>query len=240
MEKEKECMKNTALKKWLVAFIPRYIGNPVILFAFDVLRFIHVLFCRGAKAHEKENAEAFQKKIDGLRLTEGYLEQQSSYNDLFYGKTSLSGTGCEIIAAYNALHFLGLIQPGQFPSLISEFERKAIVINGWAGSSVRGIVKVLKDHGLCVGLTTNPNRAQDFVSSYETLIMTIYNDKDDIFRQIHTISITSDENGFWAHNVSGNGQPFGPKENLEDMRNTLNQGKAKMIALIGVSRDATL
>ena len=52
---------------------------------------------------------------------------------------------------------------------------------------------------------------------------------------IHTVAVVKNGRGFVAHNVNGSGRPSVPCESITELIRRINGGRARGIALIGVS-----
>lgn len=222
------------LKRWLRAFIPRFIAGGVILWVYDLMRFAQRVFHRDYSFHDHENEIAFSQKESAIQKMGGFIEDQGCYTDMFYGKTLMRDTGCEIIATYNAMRSMLGSAPISLAKLIHEFERDGIALKGKAGSAPKAIQSFFLRSGYDARMITKKVDIQRLADAYETWILTMYNDKENIMKQIHTVNISKTTEGYLVHNVKGDGHPEGPYDTLEDLIEQLNKGKAKMISLLGI------
>jgi len=119
-------------------------------------------------------------------------------------------SGCEIIATYNALVDLGVNLSNNFNgndamvNLISYFEENGAMLNGDFGVAPMEIEKYFKNNGYNVTSTssTNEDRINNLGTNSETVIVTVYNDQNDIMRQVHTVCVTKDASGYYTiHNA---------------------------------------
>lgn len=225
------------VKSWCAAFIPRYCKPGLILWVFEVLRFFQKAFSK--KRNDlgiEENNVAFLNHKERLLQNDGYIEDQVSYTDMNYGKTKVQGTGCEVIATYNALRSLGCEMQWDFPKLIQAFEADGMVLFGKAGSTPKAILDFFLREGFRAGLIVKEALAGQLAREYDSLILTMYNDKKDIMEQIHTVHISKKEGAYFVHNASASGRVLGPYDTIEQLLSSLNGGRAQMISMIGISK----
>ena len=119
-------------------------------------------------------------------------------------------SGCEIIAVINALHSMGYdMKSVDVVDLISRFEKKGAIINGKWGTSPMALVNYLRKEKKCIvkcTTSTNYDKIEKVVEDSDTIIVTLYNEKDDLSKEVHTINIekATDDEGktvFYNHNV---------------------------------------
>jgi len=172
--------------------------------------------------------------LNSIKEHNGYIEDQNNYNDLKFGKVTMQYSGCEIIATYNALFSLAGNVSIDLEKMILDFEKNAMVLSGKFGSSPKAISKYFKSMGYITKLTTKEFEFSEISEEFDSLILTFYNDRNDITRQIHTVCITKKDNLFTAHNVYCNGMATKPYTSIQHLIADLNYGKAKAISLIGL------
>jgi uncharacterized protein YvpB len=130
-----------------------------------------------------------------------YIENQNDWGDVKYGKRDMAYSGCEIIAVINALHSMGYkMESEEVVDLISKFEKKGAIINGEWGTSPTALANYLRNEKKCIvkcTTSTNYDKIQKVVEDSDTIIVTLYNEKDDLSKAVHTINIekSTDENG---------------------------------------------
>ena len=189
------------------AFIPQKISNATFLSIYDAL----------TKLSDIPESEIKQNAVDNAKLLSGnntplpafdYIENQSQWGKVKFGedsKTDIARSGCGIIATYNALYALGESTSSQtMVDLISYYERDGAVLGGAWGVSPDAIEDYFIGQGYSVTSTNEnaPITINMIGEQYETVIVTAYNDANDITRQVHTVSITKETNGtYTVHNA---------------------------------------
>lgn len=218
------------IKISLYSFVPRFISNRVILVFFELLSFIQRIF--RYKGKTEHNVEKYKKYKSQIEESSGYIENQNDYYDMSYGKTTIAYAGCEIIAVFNALNSLG-VKSIQFPLLIADFERNGMVLGGKFGTSPMAIYKFLKKNNFGTEITWKEKEFDLLSQKSDSMILTLYNDKNNILKEIHTVNISKNK-GYWVHNYFGNGEMLGPYKCIKDIFENINSGKTKGICLIGI------
>ena len=216
------------------AFIPRKIKNITVLRFFELLRKIQKL-CVWTKRYAKKHLQANQNVIANHGRTR-YIEDQNSYHDMVYGRTKMSYSGCEIIAVYNSL--IALSKPYSLVDLINSFEHDGMVLGARFGTSPRALTDYFIREGYRVLSSTKACDYDDIAGQSDVIIMTMYNDCTDIMKKVHTICISHDDEGYTAHNVYGNGRLVGPYEKVSMLMESINNGLAKGIYMIGICKHA--
>lgn len=174
-----------------------------------------------------------------------FIENQNEWESVRFGLSTMKYSGCEIMAVYNALLDLGNRLTAQdMAELISDFERKGAALNGRWGCSPKSIYKYLTRRGYRVTMTTcrNPDTIDSIGENSNSIIITAYNDRNDIRRMVHTISVTRDNGGnYTLHNAyrRANGRyaaysGSSPVKNLWDVIGHIAQGQASPICVIGI------
>ena len=159
-------------------------------------------------------------------------------------------SGCGIFAVYNALSFLTdqSAPPPDLPGLIRIFESNGMVLNGYGGTAPGAIRKYLSREGIPNKATSNARKFDSLAAESRCLILTLFNDRNDIRRQMHTICVTKQEAAdpsepvpgsprisYTAHNVSGNGTVVGPYPTFPELMKHMNGGKSKIFFMIGIN-----
>lgn len=161
--------------------------------------------------HKAHNMEVLLKSIEendkngsGFYASGEYIENQAEWGDVKFGVKDMSFSGCEIMATYNALKALGEpVSEQTVVDLIAMYEENGAVLGGLLGSSPYAIEDYFREQGYDVVTTTSHNEEtiNQIGESSDTVIVHAYNNKDDIKSQIHTVSITKEEDGSYAvHN----------------------------------------
>ena len=159
------------------------------------------------------------------------IERQSELKDMSLGKSTLDYSGCEVISVYNMLlRYDGGSHKVPLPELIEIFEKDGIIHAGRFGVSPKAIADYLKSRGLQVNFTTDESDIDVLGYFCDHFILTVMNDREDIFRQIHTFYISKTEEHFIAHNAGLRMRYF----SISEIIKALPGGRAKGICLIAV------
>lgn len=225
-----------ALFRRICRLIPSRISNKTIIRVMDFLRRAQ----RGRKLparNRKANTEAFRNHREAIRGAGGFIENQSRYGDMRYGKSTVRYSGCEIIAVYNAMYDLtGRHEP--LPGLISAFEKDGMILSGLFGTAPGALRDFLKKRSFSVRTTTVETEFNRLGRESDGLILTMYNDGNDLRQEVHTVYISKTEEGLIAHNVYGDGRTAGPCSNVTELIGSIHKGRAKGIFLLGIRMPA--
>ncbi len=208
---------------------------------------------RVPKARRNENLYANQEVLmasaekSGFFIPGRFIENQNEWEAVRFGTATMRYSGCEIMAVYNALLDLGVQMTAcEMAALISEFERKGAEIGGRWGCSPLSIRRYFTRRGYRVSTTTSirPEKLNTVGENSDTVIITAYNDRNDIRRMIHTVSVTKDENGSYVlHNaykrINGVYAAYkgdSPVTNLQEAIAAISQGQAAAICITGISK----
>lgn len=234
-------------KAFLVSFIPRYIHNRAFLTIYQLLTLVPV----PRKVREKNydsNLEQFRNAAwDFWTVPSVYIENQNEWGDILFGTGrhhNMRYSGCEILAVFNALKALSQTgSPELMAKLIRGFETRGAALRGEFGVSPRAIETYFRKHGFRVAATDkNDSESLDTVDGQsQVLIATVYNDANDITKQVHTVCITKDVGqGYVLHNIyrrdtKGRYIASPAYSTLSDAINRISRYQAKLIYLIGVA-----
>ncbi len=212
--------------------IPGKLKNKTIVGAIDRLRKIEKLIKRNFTQNDISNVQAYRKRMaekPGFRTA--LIERQADFTDMSLGKSTLDYSGCEVIAVYNLLL---KYSDGDFkvelPDLIEIFEKDGILHAGRFGVSMKSIKKYLGEIGIEVNYTTDEEDFDLLGHFCDHFILTVMNDREDIFRQIHTFYISKDGERLIAHNAGLRMRYY----SISEIIGALNGGKAKGICLMAV------
>ena len=212
--------------------IPGKLKNKTIVGAIDRLRKIEKLIKRNFTQNDISNVQAYRKRMaekPGFRTA--IIERQADFTDMSLGKSTLDYSGCEVIAVYNLLL---KYSDGDFkvelPDLIEIFEKDGILHAGRFGVSRKSIKKYLGEIGIEVNYTTDEEDFDLLGHFCDHFILTVMNDREDIFRQIHTFYISKDGERLIAHNAGLRMRYY----SISEIIGALNGGKAKGICLMAV------
>lgn len=205
-----------------------------------------------SKKHREKNQMANRKFLEtaaseknGFFSPNHFIENQNEWENVRFGRSTMQYSGCEIMAVYNALLDLGNEMTAQsLTELISEFERKGAAMRGKWGCSPQSIRKYFVRRGYQVTMTTSshPDIINALGENSHSVIITAYNDRNDIRDMIHTITITKDSLGSYVlHNAykQTDGQYTAYSKNntlkcLWDTIGVISQGQAAPICIIGI------
>lgn len=222
--------------KKLCAFIPNQIDNRVVIGAFEIMRKKQKLLRKNYEWHLMANKNAFKKHEANIKRSRGYIEDQNNYTDMVYGDSTMQYAGCEIFATFNAIVNLRGKNLTSLPEMIAEFEKDGMVYSGKFGTSPKAIEDFFKRRGYKTEMTTKENEFDKVGRRSGSMILTMYNDKDDITKEVHTINISKYAGKLIAHNVHCNGVVYGPYKSVSEVLKNINNGNAKGISLIGINK----
>lgn len=192
--------------KWK-AWLPKYLPNGGMLGFYCIAARLFRITGKKVAEHERENGLLLQG--EGSPLRQGrYIENQAEWGNIRFGtvrRSNMAYSGCEILATYNARISLGEALSWQdMAGMIARYERKGAAFWGLIGTSPKEIAAYFKENGYAVTLKCHMGQEEleALGRDSDTLIVTAYNNRNDITGQIHTISITKDGYGNYAlHNV---------------------------------------
>ena len=202
------------IKQNILGYIPQNVSNETVL---DVMEYVSdkILIVPGWKINE--NTKNNLGKIpNDLYMAGNYIENQRDWENVKYGFKDMAYSGCEIIAVINALHSMGKdMSKKEVVELISYFEENGSFAWGILGTSPRALVNYFDyytDYKIDYTTTTDYSEIEKIGERSDTIIVTLYNEKDDLSRAVHTINIekATDENGelvYINHNAYSNEKP---------------------------------
>lgn len=229
--------RNKMFKK-ICGLIPGKVSNATVLRAFEVMRKSQSIRRRSKLSVEnlKKNTERFQHHLETIEKHRGYVEDQNNYRDMHYGVSTMQYSGCEIFAVFNALFNLTGKHPVPLHHLIEAFEADGMVLSGKFGTAPRALVDFFNRNGFHAVITTKEGEFDRLGRDSDSLILTMYNDGEDISKEVHTVNISKEHGGLVAHNVYCNGATVGPAATVTELIARMNNGKAKGISLIGIKK----
>ncbi len=223
-----------ALFEKVCAFIPGKINNATVISAFEVMRKQQRLLKKDFTEQIKKNKAAVEKHAADIKKNKGFIEDQNKWTDTTYGESTMQYSGCEIFATFNAIWSILGKSIMSLPEMISEYEKDGMVLSGKFGTSPKAISDFLEKHNFKTELCTDEKDFDEVGKRSESLILTMYNDRDDISQEVHTINISKKDKKYIAHNVYCNGKVLGPFDSVSETIRNINKGKAKGISLIGI------
>lgn len=207
---------------WLCRYMTIHMSNRFLIFCLQVMRRLQ----RHGEMFALGNGESDYS-------CDGFIENQRELADVYMGMATMAEAGCEIIATYNALLNLG--RPVALGKLICTYERDGIMHSGKFGVSPKAIVDYLKSAGVKTSIFIKKKKSgglDEFAEEFKTLIVTYYNDMSDLTKEIHTVAVTRDDDGFKGHNVHGN--ITGAYKSVSELIDKATVGKGDAIMLIGI------
>ena len=214
------------------SFIPTKVSNETILSFFELLR---ISASHKFNGNIEKNNTNFKNHLEEIKKNDGYIEIQHLYKDMNYGNQTIDFCGCEIIATYNAIYDLTGKHDISFPNMIDSFEKDGIVLSGFFGTAPRAIEDYLKNQGFKTISSSKKNEYDEIGEKSDALILTIFNDKNNIMNMVHTINITKKNGGYYVHN-NGYKSYLTKYNSISDLLLRINDGKAKDIFLIGIMK----
>ncbi|MCR5799013.1 MAG: hypothetical protein K6G69_02965 [Lachnospiraceae bacterium] len=182
----------------LAGWIPTHVSVKVIIAVYWLMDKLMFIGKKRRREHRENNLAVLTGADSPMK--DGFIENQHSWDRVLLGKTTMAEAGCEIMAVYNALLALGL---GKGPELISElierFEKHGAALHGRIGTSPLELRSYLKKRGIKTKWSHDADRTDP---ETKVAIVMLYNNRDDLFDMIHTITYTKDETaGFVPHNT---------------------------------------
>ena len=220
------------IRKSIRSVIP-HLPNMFILFCMDMMRTRWPWTGYRFRGHNRKNTTAFGMHVRKIEENLGFIEDQHSYVDVEYGVKIIAYNGCEVIAVYNALRCLEGPFMRSFPDLVEYFEKKGMVFEGRLGTAPMAMADFFRKNGYPVKTTTDENEFDGLGEEATTLILSVFNDRDDIERELHSFCISKEGNGYVPHNLGGikKGKTF---NSVTEVLKSVNGGKAKGVLLIGL------
>lgn len=231
------------------SFIPKRVSNRTFLRLYQWTALVKVSQKR-RNINYKYNIVKLRSMDRNLRNDHAaYIENQNEWGEIVYGAGphhNMKYSGCEIIATYNALSALDALTEcdaaESMARLIQYYEANGAALLGDFGVSPKAIETFFKKQGFFVTTTDEgDSKNTDFVDSQsKVLIITVYNDGNDITKQVHTVCITKDVGrGYVLHNAycrdkNGVYRESIPYATLSEAISHISGFEPKLIYLIGI------
>ena len=225
------CQDYEVFIKKLKGYLQNNVDNDVFINFMELLR-------KNFKKkfnHLEENRKAFPNHLPTIKRNYGFIEDQGSYTDMNYGLLSFSANGCELIAIYNALFEMTKSYNIDLPEIIDMFEKDGMVLSGLFGSSMKAIEEYFVNKGYKTKSSSKKIDYENIAKNADVLILTIYNNIDDITDQVHTICITKKDGKYFVHN-NGRNSASVAYSSITNVLEKINSGRAKDIFLIGINK----
>jgi hypothetical protein len=222
------------LKQYFYSFLQKNVSNKAFIKAAEAFR---KLTPKEYPNNLQQNIKAFPNHSSTIKKNNGYIEDQSQYTDMVYGIQTISQSGCNLIAVYNALYDLTEEENINFPEIIDYFEQdgNGIILYGYFGTAPQAAEEYFRKLGFKTQSSTEKEDYLNIQNSCDAFILTIYNNVDDITRSLHTLSISKRNGKFWVHNNGGYGHLI-EYNSILDILEKINNGKSKDIMLIGIQK----
>lgn len=254
--------EDKSFKEWIASYVPEHINDASVIYAMTLLsspldgdtiknnlehnRMVWRQYMSGEK--EKDKIESMKGK---RFFVDGYIDNQHWLDDMYYGVDGgpmlATGNSCEIIALYNALYSLNngvKLSKYDFPELIAQIEGRGACINGLWGTSPVIIHEYLEDEGYEVKMISgkkahNANDIKKIQDEYDTYIVTVYNDKNNVYAMVHTMCITKTKmDGKVKYNIWNtlDVNKIESQDTISDCLNAYNDGNSQTICIMGVRK----
>ena len=185
------------IKHKMAQWIPTHVSPRIVVFFYNVLSGLSIIRGSVRKTHRSENEAVL--KAEESPLKNGFIDNQHEWKNVRFGRSDMAFSGCEIMAVYNVLYALGKGEGSAFVGdLIEEFEKSGAAIGGLIGSSPTSVRRHLKKHGIRSHIVW---KEDDLDEDTDMAIVTLYNNKQTLYSQIHTIAFIREEQGFTVHNA---------------------------------------
>lgn len=172
-----------------------------------------------------------------------YIENQKQWVNIYFGESQMSGVGCEIMATHNALKSLGEDMTAEkMAALISGYEEEGAVFQGAWGVAPTAIYSYFSDRGYDVGMTDSllMEDINAFGEEYDTVIISFFNDQDNVCGQIHTVNVSKEDGKYYSHNANWvDNERYvqsAPYDSLWDIVIDIAGRDAKPVSVIGINR----
>ena len=114
-------------------------------------------------------------------------------------------------------------------------EKDGMVLQGLFGTSPKAIEGYFIKNGFKTQSSSKKVNYENIAKESDVLILTIYNNIDDITDQVHTICITKKLGKYYVHN-NGSNSAYVAYNSITDVLSKINGGRAKDIFLIGINK----
>ncbi len=238
------------MKSWR-AWIPQWVPNRLVSSVMGLLGVLHPTSKKCIENNREHNTCLLVQQEHSTQTVSfyeagKYIENQRFWDKVRFGsRYTISYGGCEIIAVYNALLSLGEKLSGRdMVDLITQFERRGAVWAGKLGGAPGAAYSYFRKRGYEVRILyrRKESKVNQMGEEYDTIIVTAYNNKDDIFSRIHTVNFSKEKEGaFFGHNCYriGRDKTFisdGPYATLWEGIHRMGSGRSTPICVIGIRR----
>ena len=226
------CQDYDSILNKLKGYLQNNVDNEVFINFMEVLRHAYK---KKFPDHLAKNKEGFKNHLATIKRNRGFIEDQGNYKDMYYGLLELSKNGCELIAIYNALYEITKKDDIDFPAIVDKHEKDGMILSGLFGTSMKSIEDYFKKNGFKTASSWKKEDYEKIAKESDVLILTIYNNKDDILDQVHTVCITKKNGKLYVHNNGANSASVA-YDSITDVLKRINSGRAKDIFLVGINK----
>lgn len=219
--------------------IPQKISGRTVVRIYSLLSVIPVPK-RYTRLHVSHNLQLLSQEMECFRPG-CFIENQAEWKQVQFGclrHHNMSHSGCEIMAVYNAMLAMGAAGTAEeMAGLIQYFERAGAALLGDFGTSPRAVQKYLQKKYQVSMHCYRQGEVLEELTEGRTALITYFNDKEDLWRGIHTICATLTCEGCYLHNAyyrpkGGNYQVAGPYASLSEGLERCFQGRIRIICTI--------
>ena len=165
----------------------------------------------------------------------GFIDNQSDFHGIPYGKGTLSANGCGPIALYNALIQMNYDKL-TLSSVIEFLEKKGATLYGKYGTSPYAINHFLKSKGFITKLYKGKSsiKLNKFSDKFEAFISLIYNDSGSLKKGLHFIcTVKTSDCLFNTH------KPFHTADSLYNALKLCSNDEILHVCTIGIKKNQT-
>ena len=193
------------IKGFALGFVPRYMGNGLVIVVYDMLSKIYKVSKETIADHAEKNRTLLNSKTSFF-VPGRFIEKQAQWEVVLFGKkTAIKQSGCGALASYNALVALGeKPDVDTLVELIRCLETKGVVMGGMFGVSPLAIRRYFTGRNFIVReyKGKSKEKMEHLGAASDAIIVIAFNSRNDLSAGAHYICITKKEDGTYAaHNT---------------------------------------
>lgn len=186
-------------------------GNPVRFYDPSGCKMLEPSFPGLLDVFSTDPQKAAMKTAKSLHIRFNYLYNQkfevsglingqglSPFSDFLYGSATLSWSGCEVIANYNALFILG--NPQSLNDVANWGENHGQMADGILGTFPTSSRELFEHLGYTVTTETDSSKFDSVAASSDVCIFTFWNNKDNWLEAVHTVAIEPGQDSIVVYN----------------------------------------
>lgn len=242
---------SSKIPKFMQDFAQKMISGGTLLRLWDKLSKMFRVPKDIQKSNNKSNKKTIAQMITDKKYTEGkVINNQNEWKDVKFGsgiESDMAFSGCEIFAAYNAMVKLGeKITGDQLADMITAFEKNGATLKGDFGTSPIAVFGYLynkyKDNryvDVKMYASEKQNASDQAIDEFgdqnDIFIATVYNDAENIEKEIHTVCISKEGDGsYTVYNACGEEGGFKEKDGCKSLSDAIGNISAnpQLISLI--------